>query len=238
MLSVMKCHWQTLSLFYPVFNESQALPGLISTAVQFLDTLDLEKYEVIIVDDGSDDGTGKLADKLTEKYSQVKVVHHPVNLGYGAALASGFQAAKFAWVAYNDGDGQFDIADLQKFIEPSKRVDVVLGYRRHRSDHFGRRLNAWIWGRVVELILKLRVRDIDCGFKLIRASVLSQIEPIEAKGAVISPELLLKLQMAGAKWEEVAVEHFPRRSGVASGARPSVILRAFWELIWLRRSLK
>jgi len=232
----MKTPWVSLSVFFPVFDEVQALPGVIEHALSVLESLDLESYEVIVVDDGSTDGTAAIADDYARLDKHVKVVHHPHNLGYGAALVSGFEAAKYRWVCYTDADGQFDLGDIDRFIDPSGRVDAVLGYRRRRHDHLGRRLNAWAWGRAVRVILGLDVRDLDCGFKLFRTERVRGLRPLQARGAVISAELLMKLRASGCKWEEVAVEHYARRGGAPSGARPSVIARAIKELINLRRN--
>jgi len=236
MLTHMKTPWTSLSVFFPVFDEAEALPGVITGALSVLGSMGLENYEVIVVDDGSRDGTAGIADDWAAKDAHVRVVHHPRNLGYGAALVSGFTAAKYQWVAYTDGDGQFDLSDIERFMEPSQRVDVVLGYRRSRHDHIGRRFNAWAWGRLVQLILGLNVRDLDCGFKLFRTSRVQGLKPLEARGAVISAELLMKLRREGYGWEEVAVEHYSRRGGAPSGARLSVIARAIKELMKLRRT--
>jgi glycosyltransferase involved in cell wall biosynthesis len=234
MLTGMNCPWTSLSIFFPVLNEAGALPGLLDRAIEVLDGYRLDSYEIIVVDDGSTDGTPQLADRYAHLHKQVRVVHHPTNLGYGAALQSGFKAAQYEWVGFTDGDGQFDLANLERFFDPSTRVDVVLGYRRKRHDHFGRKLNAWLWGKLVATLLNLHVRDLDCGFKLIKTQKLRQLGPLEAHGAVISAELLLKLRNEGCRWEEVAVEHYPRRGGAASGARLSVIARAVGELVRLR----
>ncbi len=237
MLTFMKSPWKSLSVFFPVFNEAEALPSLLEHSLDVLESMELPAYELIVVDDGSSDDTARIADEYAAKNPHVRVVHHPQNMGYGAALVSGFAAAKNEWVAYTDGDGQFDLSDISRFYEPSKRVDVVLGYRRRRNDHIGRRLNAWLWGWLVRVILGLRVRDLDCGFKLFRASRLQHLDKLEARGAVISAELLMKLKNMGCKWEEVVVEHYPRQGGAPSGARLGVILRAIRELLWLRKAV-
>lgn len=236
MLNYMKTPWVSLSVFFPVFDEVEALPGVIERALSVLASMELEDYEVIVVNDGSTDGTDGVADEYARRDAHVRVVHHERNLGYGAALVSGFGAARYQWVAYTDADGQFDLGNIERFIEPSERVDVVLGYRRRRSDHIGRRLNAWVWGRVVRVILDLDVRDLDCGFKLFRTERVRGLQPLEARGAVISAELLMKFRRAGCSWEEVAVEHYPRQTGAPSGARLGVIARAVKELIDLRRT--
>ena len=234
MLTFMKCPWTSLSVFFPVYNEVEALPQLIDGAVSVLDSMGLEDYELIIVDDGSVDGTAIVADDYARRNSHVRVLHHERNRGYGAALISGFGAAVYQWVAYTDGDGQFDLADIKKFYAASERVDVVLGYRRSRHDHIGRRFNAWLWGRLVRVTLGLEVKDLDCGFKLFRTSRVQKLGLLKTRGAVISAELLLRLKASGCKWEEVEVEHYSRQGGVPTGASLPVILRALRELFWLR----
>jgi glycosyltransferase involved in cell wall biosynthesis len=221
----------------PVYNEAEALAGVVERGLDVLADLGLHEYELVVVDDGSTDDTGRIADEYARKNPHVRVIHHPENRGYGAALVSGFEAARYEWVAYTDGDGQFDLADIRRFFEPSRRVDVVLGARRERNDHLGRKLNAWIWGQVVGIILGLRVRDLDCGFKLFRTNRVRSLGLLEARGAVISAELLLKLERSGCQWEEVLVEHYPRKGGAPSGARPAVIGRAVRELTRLRRTV-
>ena len=234
MLTSMKCPWTSLSVFFPVYNEAEALPQLIERSLSVLESLGLGDYEVIIVDDGSSDGTGVIADDCAKKSSRVRVIHHKHNSGYGAALVSGFGAAKFEWVCYTDGDGQFDLADIRNFFDPSTQVDVVLGYRRARNDHFGRRFNAWLWGLLVRMTLAIEVKDLDCGFKLFRTARVKNLGMLKTRGAVISAELLLRLKMAGCAWEQVEVEHYPRRGGTPTGASLHVILRALRELVWLR----
>lgn len=238
MLNLMKCPWTSLSVFFPVFNEAEALAEVISRASAVMESLEIVQYEIIIVDDGSSDGSGDIADKLAIEDPHIKVVHHGENRGYGAALVSGFEAAKYDWVTFNDSDGQFDLANLERFFEASTRADVVLGYRRARSDHAGRKLNAWLWGKLVRVILGVKVRDLDCAFKLFKTSQVRKLGALQARGAVISAELLKKLQMQGCTWEEVPVEHYPRLGGAASGAKLSVILRAVRELIRLRSKLR
>jgi hypothetical protein len=238
MLTLMKCPWKSLSVFFPVFNEAEAMPALIDRALVVLGDMDLDDYEVIVVDDGSSDETGRIADEYAAGNSRVRVVHHAQNQGYGEALESGFAAAEYEWVAYTDGDGQFDLADIRRFYEPSTRVDAVLGYRRVRNDHLGRKLNAWVWGWLVRLILNLSVRDLDCGFKLFKTQRVRTLGMLEARGAVISAELLMKLKAAGCAWEQVVVEHYPRNGGAPSGANAGVILRAVRELLLLRRKMR
>jgi glycosyltransferase involved in cell wall biosynthesis len=228
--------WKSLSVFFPIYNEAEALPGVVSSALVVLNKLTLEEYELIIVDDGSTDGSSNIADQIALINDRVRVVHHKRNLGYGAALRTGFKEARFDWIAYTDGDGQFDFDEIRRFMEPSTRVDVVLGYRLKRSDHIGRRLNARGWSLLIQFILGMKVKDIDCGFKVCRSTTLHEIGRLQSSGAVISAEILLKLRDKGIIWEEVSLTHFPRQGGAPSGAKIGVVMKAVNELIKLRHN--
>jgi glycosyltransferase involved in cell wall biosynthesis len=198
-----------------------------------LASLGIPAWEVVVVDDGSTDGTGPLAESLG-----ARVVRHPRNLGYGAALRSGFEAATCEWVFFTDADGQFDPKELAELLPHAATHDAVLGWRRNREDNAVRKLNTWLWRVVVRFVVGLRVRDADCAFKLLRRSAVESVGPLATGGAVTSTELLVKLQRAGVTWVEVPVTHRPRVAGRASGASPRVIARAFVELVRLRRSLR
>jgi glycosyltransferase involved in cell wall biosynthesis len=228
----------SLSVFFPAYNEVRAVGGLVEKSVNALEQLGIEDYELIIVDDGGTDGTGELADRLAKQQPRLKVVHHKTNLGYGAALSSGFEAATKEWVCFTDGDGQFDLRDLRVMLPEADKYQAVLGYRRQRSDHIVRKLNAWMWSVVVWLVIGVKVKDLDCGFKLVKRSLIQDILPFESKGAAVSAEILLRLKAKGAAYGQVPVEHYPRVGGSPTGANPKVILRAIGELAALRRRLK
>jgi glycosyltransferase involved in cell wall biosynthesis len=227
-----------LSVFFPVYDEEAAVRGVVEQGLSTLQGLGLTDVEVIIVDDGSSDGTGRIADELAAEHQAVRVVHHSVNRGYGAALASGLTAATKPWVCFNDGDGQFKLSDLAEFLPHTSDYKVVLGYRMKRQDHFGRKFNTGLWALAVWAVLGLRVRDLDCGFKLIRRDCVQRILPLQSKGALISAELLLKLQRLGCRFYEVGVGHYPRQGGHPSGADLRVIMKALTELVTLRRRLR
>jgi glycosyltransferase involved in cell wall biosynthesis len=233
-----------LSYFFPAHNEEANLRGLVDEALETLPGL-AETFEIVIVDDGSRDGTGAIADELTARYpGVVRTVHHPTNLGYGAALLSGFRAARHDLVAFTDGDRQFRVADLARLTErlaAADRPDVVVGYRIKRADPLVRTLYARVY-RFANLVwFGLRVRDVDCACKLFRRAALEGVA-IESGGAFFSAELLIKLRAAGRTIVEVGVPHHPRTAGSATGAKPSVVVRAvrdFWRLrlrMWSNRA--
>ena len=231
------CESQRLSitLFFPCYNEQANIGRVVKEALQLVETLKAD-HEVIIVDDGSSDDTGRLADELAANNEHVRVIHHPQNLGYGAALQSGFRAAVKELVFYTDGDGQFDINELPQLLPLAERYDVVSCYRLKRQDSFVRKFNAWCWTKLVCLMFNMNLRDIDCAFKLFRRRILDDIE-MRSTGALIDAEILARLVRKGCAVVQRPVRHYPRVHGEQTGAKLSVILRAFRELFMLRRSI-
>ena len=222
-----------LSVFFPCYNEEANVESTVEHALAVLRERDLDRFEIIVVDDGSIDETRVRADALAAQHG-VRVLHHPQNQGYGAALRTGFAAAAMPWVFFTDGDGQFDLNEIDAFLAAAETADVVIGYRRERADHFGRRVNTWLWGLAVRSLFRLRVRDIDCAFKLVSRDALDRVGPLTASGAVISTELLVGVRRARIPMAQIGVHHYPRRKGSPTGATVGVILRALRELLELR----
>jgi glycosyltransferase involved in cell wall biosynthesis len=232
-----------LTFFFPAHNEEANLEALVIEALDALPAL-AEKFEIIAVDDGSRDRTPAIADELAAKHPGVfRVVHHPTNLGYGAALRSGFQAARFDLVTFIDGDRQFKVADVGRLTErlvASDAPDVVVGYRLKRADPPIRRWYARIYRLSNRIFFGVRVRDIDCACKLFKREALTPIR-VASGGAFFTAELLIKLRFEGRRMAEVGVPHYARTAGSPTGAKPSVVFRAvrdFWSLrlrLWFRR---
>ncbi len=224
-----------LSYFFPAHNEEGNIEALVADALVALPAL-AERFEIIVVDDGSTDRTASLADGLAEAHPGVVLaVHHPTNLGYGAALRSGFRAARFEHVGFTDGDRQFAVADLGRLtarISEADQPDVVVGFRIQRADPLIRTLYARSYRLANRIFFGLRVTDVDCACKLFRRDSLRGLR-VESGGAFFSAELLIKLGAAQRSIVEVGVPHYARTVGSATGARPSVVLRAvrdFWNL--------
>jgi glycosyltransferase involved in cell wall biosynthesis len=230
-----------LSYFFPAHDEAANLEPLVEEALAVLPTL-AGTYEIVIVDDGSRDETPAIADRLAAAHPDlVRVVHHPTNQGYGAALRSGFRAARFELVCFTDGDRQFRVEDLGRLLGALEAgVDVVVGYRIERADPVIRTIYARLYRLANRIFFGLRARDVDCACKLFRRAALEGVR-IESAGAFFSAELLIKLDASGSRTAEVGVPHHPRTAGSATGARPSVVLRAvrdFWLLrlrLWANR---
>lgn len=225
----------SISLFFPCHNEEANVERMARHALTVLSRI-TDDYEVIIVDDGSKDRTAEIADGLARQHSHVKVVHHEVNRGYGSALQSGFRAATKQWVFYTDGDGQFDLEELPPLLELTQKYDIITCYRLNRRDNWVRKLNAWAWGKLVGFMFKLRIKDIDCAFKLYRREIFDHIE-MYSRGALIDTEILARAQRAGYSMTQRGVHHYPRTAGTQSGANIKVILRAFRELFKLRKQI-
>jgi glycosyltransferase involved in cell wall biosynthesis len=232
-----------LSYFFPAHNEEANLEGLVDEALATLPTL-AEAFEVIVVDDGSRDDTPAIADRLAGANPDVvRVVHHPTNLGYGAALRSGFAAARYPLVAFTDGDRQFKVADLGRLtsrLAAADQPDVVVGYRIKRADPLARIAYARAYRLANRIFFGLRITDVDCACKLFRREALEGLR-VESGGAFFSAEMIIKLRAAGASVVEVGVPHYPRTAGSATGANPRVVVRAvrdFWRLrlrMWANR---
>ncbi len=226
-----------ISVFFPSHNEVENVERVVRDAHAHLAAV-ARQYEIIVVDDGSTDGTRDRALALVDEDPRVRVVSHPTNLGYGRALRTGFASARLDLVCFTDGDGQFSLADLPRLLGPLNDHGFVLGYRLRRADSVHRRLNAWLWQLFVRVALGVRVRDVDCGFKLFRREVVADLELISGRGASISAELIAKATRAGFTFAEVGVHHYPRTAGVQSGNSVRVILSSFADILRLWRRLR
>jgi glycosyltransferase involved in cell wall biosynthesis len=225
-----------LSYFFPAHNEEANLAGLVEEALAALPQL-ADTFEIIAVDDGSRDATANIAQELAERHPDVvRLVRHPVNLGYGAALRSGFSAARYEVIAFTDGDRQFKVADMGRLTDrlaAPDAPDVVVGFRIKRADPLVRTLYARAYRLANRVFFGLRVTDVDCACKVFRRESLESIR-VDSGGAFLSAELLIKLQAAGRRVVEVGVPHYPRTAGSATGAKPQVVLRAIRDF-WLLR---
>lgn len=230
-----------ISFFLPAYNEEENIEKSVMDVKTILEKI-AQEYEVIIVDDGSKDKTGKIADGLSRKFrSKIKVVHHKPNRGYGGALKSGFEASRFEWVAFADSDGQFDYSEIIKFIEEQKATgaDLVLGIRGQRADSMIRKLFTLVWSKILpRILLGLKVTDYSCGFKLIRKQVYEKVQPLIGEEKVTQIELLTKAQRAGFKFSEIKIKHLPRVYGHQTGADIKVIMKSIRDLLKLWYQLR
>ena len=201
-----------LSIFFPAYNDSGTIASLVITALQTARRLTPD-FEVIVVNDGSADATGEIADELARTYPAVRVVHHPRNRGYGGALRSGFAAATRELVFYTDGDAQYDPAEMETlWAALTDEVDLVNGYKISRSDPLHRIVIGRTYHHTVKLLFGLRVRDVDCDFRLMRRAIFDRVS-LHKNSGVICLEMMKKIQDAGFRIAEVPVHHYHRTHG-------------------------
>jgi glycosyltransferase involved in cell wall biosynthesis len=224
----------SISVFLPVFNDQATIEGLVTDALSVLPSL-TNDYEVVLVDDGSTDNSGAIADELARTRAHVKVIHHGQNQGYGAALQTGFQHATGDLIFYTDGDGQYDVLELALMVPlMTDGVDVVNGYKIERQDDRYRRAFGAVYNRLARFLFRLPVRDVDCDFRLIRRSATDRILLSKSSGA-ICVELVRKLSVAGCVFREVPVHHYPRRHGKSQFFTPLRVARTIFDFcgIWI-----
>lgn len=220
-----------LSVVLPAYNEEKNIGRTMDYLFWHLTFL-VQDFEVIVVNDGSSDGTAEKVKQRIQTEERLRLITHAENKGYGAALVTGFQAARKDLLFFMDADGQFDIRELCRMLPLIGEHDAVFGYREKRVDPTIRLLNAWGWKRAVRFFLPMiTIRDIDCAFKLFRTELLQGLS-LETGSALINAELLYKWIRAGYTYTEVPVTHLPRKEGRATGAKLSVIVRALHDLLF------
>jgi glycosyltransferase involved in cell wall biosynthesis len=225
-----------LSASFPAHNEEDNVGPMIADLLAALPDV-ADRFEIIVVDDGSRDATFARASAIAAREPRVRVVRHEINRGYGAAVWTGLCAGTLEYAFFTDGDRQFDVRQIADLIRALPGHEVVVGYRLNRQDNKVRIMNAHAWNWLVRNLFGVPVRDVDCAFKLFERRVLQGLH-IESGGAMFSSELLARLAARGARIIEVPVRHLPREKGSASGGNPRVIARAFYELFRLYRKLK
>jgi len=225
-----------ISAVMPAYNEQANLEQSVARMAGALQ-MNTRAFEIIVVDDGSQDGTAAVLERLKVVHPNLRVIRHPVNRGYGAALRSGFSVARFSWIFLMDADNQFDPAEVELLLARASDADIVAGYRKHRRDPLLRRLNAWAFFTMVRLLFGRLVRDVNCAFKLMRRDVIERMA-LHSEGALINTEILVLARQLRARVVEVPVQHYPRKAGKQTGANIRVVIRAFTELLAFRAEMR
>ena len=225
----------SLSVFFPAYNDAPSLPGLVRKT---FDTLreHVADYEVIVVNDGSRDQTAAVLLELSRELPLLRVVTHPENRGYGGALRSGFAAATKECVFYTDGDGQYDVGELPRLLERMlPTTGLVNGFKLERQDPAHRIWIGNVYNFCARLLFRIRIRDIDCDYRLIRRALLDSIHLTSTSGT-ICVELVRKLELSGCEVAEVGVHHYPRLHGESQFFRLRSLATTFYQLLklWLR----
>lgn len=226
-----------LSVFFPAYYDEKNIGKVVDKAVEVLEDLRLKDYEITIIEDGSPDNTAEVADKLAAKYPKVNVIHHEKNKGYGATLWEGFVTAKYEYVFYTDGDNQFDMEELRKFVALLPFSDMVVGYRKKKQYSPYRKLTSFVYNVILRFAFDIDYIDIYCAFKIIKTDLFKKIK-VNTKDAFIDAEIMIRAELLGYTFTELGVKHLPRVDGVSTAARPSIIFRTIREIIELRKELK
>lgn len=227
---------RNLSVFFPAYNEEKNIKRTVEKTAKILPKI-TNQWEILVVNDGSTDKTEQIVKRLMKRESRIRMITHTPNRGYGAAVKSGLYHSRFDWIFFTDSDGQFNFAEIEKFIAAKDQADLIIGYRLKRSDPplrilIARLLKIWDW-----VFFRLNVRDPDCAFKLIKRKVIKKIPRLSTESAITVTEFLVRAQRAGFKIMEIGVHHYPRRAGKQTGADPRVIFKAFKESFSLWWSL-
>jgi glycosyltransferase involved in cell wall biosynthesis len=227
----------SVSLVIPVYNESANMAAVIPAARLTLSQI-ADDFEVVLVDDGSTDDTVSTARReMGDQVDRLKVVTHERKSGYGITVADGLRAATGEWVAFVDGDGQFDPGDLRRLAQLADGADLIAGWRIHRADPWHRSVVSGTFNVLVHFLYGISYRDVDCGFKLMRRELLDVASPLKARSALLNTELYFKATRARMVVRQVGIQHHPRVAGVRSGGKLIPILRAVRELVRLRLEL-
>jgi glycosyltransferase involved in cell wall biosynthesis len=227
----------SVSFFCPAYNDAGNLPDLIPNVHKFL-TEHTEKFEIIIIHDGGEDHTGEVADEMALKFSNTRVIHHAQNKGYTATLKEGFEVGQYAYIMYTDGDNQYDVFDFEPALYLLQSNDIISGYAIKKAVSPYRKLQSGIHNFIINILFGVSFKDINCSMKIIKKEVLSRITINSSPfGAFVDSELLLKAKKLGYKIAQFPVVHYERKSGIASGTKPALILYTIKDMLRLRFNL-
>ena len=227
----------SISIILPALNEEGNIEAAVKDIQSYFNSRE-EKYEIIVINDGSTDSTGDIAERLAKENGSVRVVHHPTNKGYGSALKRGFDISRYKYVFFTDSDRQFDVKGLDILLPLIKTdaVEIIIGYRLKRKDPFIRRFLSWGYNSLVGYLFDLNVKDIDCAFKIFRKDIFSKIK-IESRNFFVNTEILAKARFYGFNVLEVGVPHFPRTAGKTTVTLKQIPMTLI-ELYRINKSIK
>ena len=217
-----------ITLFFPVYNDEFTIPNMVEKSIKVLDDI-ADNYEIIIINDGSPDNSGIVADEYAAKYPSVKVIHHDKNMGYGAAIQTGFKHANFEWICFTDGDDEYDVMDLKKMIKLKEYYDLIITFRYVKLYSNFRVFVSGVYNKLFRLVFKTSYRDISTGLKLIRKSVYNELTII-SDSPFIGAEITLRTMLKGYRVGEMGIQTFPREFGTGASVSSKNILRTIKDM--------
>lgn len=237
-------HFESLTIFYPMWNEEETIERAVAAAFEAGDVLiesgEIARYDVLIIDDASTDATGRIADAMAASDERISVIHHEVNRKLGGTLKTGFENAKGEIVLYTDADLPFDMAEVSKAVRLLRiyEADIVSAYRFDRTGEGVRRLvYSYVYNHLIQTVFGLRLRDMNFAFKLMRRSLLDNVE-LRSEGSFIDVELLARAQKLGFTIVQFGVDYFPRTRGISTLSSNAVIFKILREMWQLRSELQ
>lgn len=224
-----------VSLFFPVYRDERTVRTVTEKALAVLQEI-ADQYEVIIIDDGSPDRAGEIADELASQYPTVSVVHHPRNLGYGAAIRTGLARCQYEWICFTDGDDEYDVNDLGKLIKLKDFYDLIITFRYVKAYAGDRQFISWVYNKTLRSLFRTQYRDISTGLRLIRKSLADQLE-CQSNSPFIGAEITIKAMLKGYRIGEVGIQTFPREFGKGASTSPANILATIRDMLEVYRTI-
>ncbi|MEM9553070.1 MAG: glycosyltransferase family 2 protein [Acidobacteriota bacterium] len=224
-----------MTILFPVYNDEATVAEVARKSLEILGRFASE-WEVIIVDDGSPDRSGEIADGLAERYPEVRVIHHEGNRGYGQAIRTGFASARFEWICFTDGDDEYDVFDLTKLVPHLDSYDLIITFRYIKLYSTFRVFVSWTYNRLVRWLFDTRYRDISTGLRLIRKELASELD-LESTSPFIGAEIAIKAMLKGYRVGEVGIQTFPRNFGRGQTTTPANILATILDMFKIRRNI-
>ncbi|MFC1711812.1 glycosyltransferase [Patescibacteria group bacterium] len=217
-----------LSVFFPAYNEEENIKTTVLKAVAVLEKIAI-KWEILVIDDGSKDKTADIVKSIAKEDKNIRLIQHKKNRGYGGALKTGLYKSKYNLIAFTDSDGQFDFIEIKKFIPKLKKADLVIGYRKKRTDNYFRRFVAFLLRMWNIALFGLNVKDVDCGFKVFKRQVIETIGKLSTESAITETEFVVRSKLNKFKIAEVGVDHHSREKGEQTGGKLKIISKALFE---------
>jgi len=224
-----------ISLFFPVYNDEKTVRIVTEKALKVLSLL-TNTFEIIIVNDGSPDRSGEIADQLQKEHPQVKVIHHPKNLGYGAAVKSGFTNSQYPWICFTDGDDEYDVYDFLKLYKLKDFYDLIITFRYVKLYSGKRQIISYCYNMILRCLFRINYRDVSTGLRMVRKSLIDSLD-LQTDSPFIGAEIAIKTMLKGYRVGEVGIQTFPRQFGQGASTSYKNIIATIKDMIKIYKSI-